>query len=494
MKVMFCGAGKSSPFFRRVIQSFLNDWGGEVEGAIFIIGDRYYFDLLSREPAVSKLTILYQHADFNPFLARPVDPARLKAFEDRYGIPHLWRYVVSERLLEEKTMGEKVVYLYSYLEYFDSLYNRFRPDVFVGGDIDCLPAWVSNEIFRINGAVTLQMQAGRLPGRVHIGDNAIEQLPYFRETFEALMSRSLAPEEENRAKEILDNYRIRKQKPSYFKTYKRNLRPNWLPRPLAFFAAFFKWVKYPDEFFDIPFGAVLRQSFFVRFKTLCLKLFRTPIGLMNTPSDEKYFYFPLSLEPEVALLIINWRNRDQLKLLEHISESLPVGYKLYVKEHPGMLMGKRPWGFYRRIARIPSVRLIHPSVNSYEIIGRATGVITATGTVGIEAIAMGKPVVLLSRAAYESCSGVFRIRDLMELPGVLQALVKGFQADEENLKKFLLAYEQRTHPGYWGMVGEDSPGKLHPDMENPENERAIAQAITEEIRFRQARAGRPPHG
>ncbi|MGQ0644450.1 MAG: capsular polysaccharide export protein, LipB/KpsS family [Elusimicrobiota bacterium] len=479
MKVLFCAAGCASPFIRDVIRLFLQEWDDRIERAYYLIGDKFYFDLLSREPPIPKLTLLYQHERFNPFLLRPVNPERLKHFEARYGIPHLWRYVVSERLLEGKTNEQKTSFLYAYLDYFDALQRELKPDVFVGGDIDCLTAWVANEVFKINDVVTLQIQASRLPGRVHIGDNAIEQLPFLQETYERFEKEGLSPQDEQRAREIVMGYRVRQQKPSYYVSLPR---PRWFPRPQAFFKALWNHLKYRDEFFDQPFWRVVVQSALIRLRTVYHQSLNPFLSRVSWPEEEKYFYYPLSLEPETALLMIGWRNRDQLRLIRQIAEALPAGHKLYVKEHPGMLVGKRPLGFYRELARTPGVRLIDRGVDSYRLIPSAVGVVTVTGTVGLEAVASGKPVVLIGRAAYERCPGVIRVRDLEELPAALSSLRNGFVANERSLQNFLLAYEKRTSPGLWGIVVKH--GVLDPRVADKDNVRRLADGISNEIRLR----------
>ena len=52
--------------------------------------------------------------------------------------------------------------------------------------------------------------------------------------------------------------------------------------------------------------------------------------------DTPFIFFPLHLEPERTLLMKAPFYTNQLSLIENIAKSIPIGYKLLVKEHPAM--------------------------------------------------------------------------------------------------------------------------------------------------------------
>ena len=56
-------------------------------------------------------------------------------------------------------------------------------------------------------------------------------------------------------------------------------------------------------------------------------------NLSRTIDDEKFIFFPLITEPERGLLIAAPFHTNLIELVTHIVKSLPVGYKLYVKDH-----------------------------------------------------------------------------------------------------------------------------------------------------------------
>ena len=93
-------------------------------------------------------------------------------------------------------------------------------------------------------------------------------------------------------------------------------------------------------------------------------------NLITQINDQSPFvYFPLHIEQEQVLLISAPFYTNQIEIIRHVTKSLPVGYKLFVKEHP--VMSTRGWrsiSEYKEIMQIPNVVLIHPSLKSENLI------------------------------------------------------------------------------------------------------------------------------
>ena len=58
-------------------------------------------------------------------------------------------------------------------------------------------------------------------------------------------------------------------------------------------------------------------------------------------TKKPFIFFPLHLEQEMSLLIQAPFYTNQLEIIKNLVKSLPIGYELYVKEHP--LMYVRSW-------------------------------------------------------------------------------------------------------------------------------------------------------
>jgi len=92
-------------------------------------------------------------------------------------------------------------------------------------------------------------------------------------------------------------------------------------------------------------------------------------NFLKTIDDSAPFvYFPLHQMPERELFIASPFNTNQIETVKHISKSLPIGYRLCVKEHPTQVT--REWrdiSFYKEILSIPNVQFLHYSVKSEDI-------------------------------------------------------------------------------------------------------------------------------
>ena len=107
--------------------------------------------------------------------------------------------------------------------------------------------------------------------------------------------------------------------------------------------------------------------------------------------NEKFIYFPLGVDEEHNLLIGAPFYTNQIETIRHVAKSIPINYKLYVKEHPSS--ATRNWksvSDYKEIMNIPNVRLLHHSVPQSELFQNCSLVISAMGSSCLEAAFYGK--------------------------------------------------------------------------------------------------------
>ncbi len=149
---------------------------------------------------------------------------------------------------------------------------------------------------------------------------------------------------------------------------------------------------------------------------------------------EDYVYMPLHLIPESSVFVKASYYVDEANLVEQVSKSLPIGWKLYVKEHQAML-GERALSFYEKIAQLHNVRVVQ--VNYYKdpkpwILG-AKGIVTITGTAAYEAALLGKRSIVFGEVPFSMIEGITRITDFSLLPGVLRRF--GEPVGDEELRE-----------------------------------------------------------
>jgi len=194
----------------------------------------------------------------------------------------------------------------------------------------------------------------------------------------------------------------------------------------------------------------IRYSYFgkTRIKTLSDKFSRylqrkSAESFMNEHSrknlndNTNFIYFPLHSEPERALLIGAPYFTNQIPVIENIAKSLPMGYKLYVKDHPGQVVyGWRDISYYKKIMSLPNVELLHNSLTSTQIIPKSSLVISIGGTPGVEALFHKKPSIVFTDQLYSDLPSVYRLNNYEELPKAIELSLKK-QVDVNDLANFV---------------------------------------------------------
>lgn len=179
----------------------------------------------------------------------------------------------------------------------------------------------------------------------------------------------------------------------------------------------------------------LAGSYFPNHEILSLQTItkRLPNKLSNYPEPEydikndlslgtimaPICYIPLHMEPEATILMYSPWLRDQIEMCRLVSQALPVGWKLLVKENPKM-RGKRPLDYYQKLKAIPNLVLVSSLVDSTSLISAARITVTLAGTSLNEAVISGKPAIALgcppSLGFLTLCdiSGDLKLRELFE--------------------------------------------------------------------------------
>jgi len=116
------------------------------------------------------------------------------------------------------------------------------------------------------------------------------------------------------------------------------------------------------------------------------------------------------------------------------------------------------WGyptrdFYRRIRRLPNVRLLGPTEPTKQLIKQSAGVITLTSTVGYEALVLKRQVFLFGTVFYGFHQGVTKIGDPARLRTLLEEkLAAPPEWDDQYNLDFVSAYHLATLPGTLNLM------------------------------------------
>lgn len=122
------------------------------------------------------------------------------------------------------------------------------------------------------------------------------------------------------------------------------------------------------------------------------RLARLATHRLKDLDGKRFVYFPLHIEPEMALHGISPEYFYQHAAIAAVSRDLPAGVYLAVKEAFGAI-GRRPDTLYRQIADLKNVVLLDTWELGFDCAQRADAVVTICGTAALEALVAGKPVI-----------------------------------------------------------------------------------------------------
>ena len=177
-------------------------------------------------------------------------------------------------------------------------------------------------------------------------------------------------------------------------------------------------------------------------------------SIKEIPSGN-YVYFPLHTEPEKTLLLDSPFHTDQLEIIHKITKSLPIDFKLLVKEHSSMM--SRSWrktSFYKNLINHPNVLILDPFLDPLDILPKVKLVITINGTTGLEASYFGKPSIVFGDVIYSELSSVKTIKNFEILPEeIKKSLVE--KIDLNQIHSFLDYLDRNSFEFDWQGISVD---------------------------------------
>lgn len=187
--------------------------------------------------------------------------------------------------------------------------------------------------------------------------------------------------------------------------------------------------------------------------------------------NSKFILFLFHMQPEYTVDGIAIKYYNQVEFVTNIARSLPADICIVVKENPRTVGGlHRPKSYYKDLVRHPNIIFLHHSVDAHELIKKSMAVVTLTGTVGLEAMMMDKPVIVVGNIFYRFFDRVYSVSSIEEVLETIQKIHEGsyvpFASDEDKVLfglKVLKSFYDATFVGQ--MYNGYSPS-IH---RNPKN-------------------------
>lgn len=420
---------------------------------------RASYDFLLQQKDLSYTTLLYDDEIHNRYLNEKLDLNYLRYLEKEFGLPNLWPYLTVDRILMHNQLVRDYPYDRSQFSHEELLrliqvhakaviemLEREKPDFIFYSVAGTLGSMLLYHIAKKFGVKTFCVIQTGIKERCLIS----ESFDHYSDV-EKIFQAKGAAEHRTAAEEYLNQYRQNPQ--SYLhsldEAIKQNrrwhqlkfLRPKHFWRSLKWFGQILKMSWRERHFHDYS-SNLHPWHYIVDRLERKLRNLRGLGNLYDTfDPQEDFVFFPLQYEPEVSLSLHAPFYSDQIYVIEQLAKSLPIHYKLYIKEHPAMVEF-RPRSFYRRLKKIHNVKLINPAIRTFSILPHAKLIAVISGTIGWEALLLKKPVISFGNQYYNVLSMVKKCTEIERLPYLVKEQLENFRYNEEELISFISAIFQ----------------------------------------------------
>ena len=376
---------------------------------------------------------------------KKIDVKYLNSFEEKYNI-NLWLLAMNERLFNEFNEFHKfsrednLSILEDECKLFEKILEEIKP-TFLIVDKNFHHQELFYQICRVQGIRTLILNQSVfgskwvLSERTHMFDKnrTLEEFETSNRSFDEL-------------EKYWKGFQIRKKFDSYLESSQTS--------KMQKFKAGFDFFTSPNTTVKNNYGYYghtklkVLVNYFVGILKKNLRSNYIDKNLSHVIDDSVPFvYFPLQIMPERSLLINSPFNTNQIEIIKHISKSLPIGYRLYVKEHPGQVT--REWrkiSFYKEILSIPNVQFLHHSVKIEDVMKKCSLLITINGAAGLEAAIYKKPSIIFSEGehfSYSNLPSVHKLKSIDELPTAIRSSLRK-KVDPTDVDKYFNLLDANT--------------------------------------------------
>ncbi|MBN2669265.1 MAG: hypothetical protein JXR60_08545 [Bacteroidales bacterium] len=152
--------------------------------------------------------------------------------------------------------------------------------------------------------------------------------------------------------------------------------------------------------------------------------------------DEKpFFYMPMHYPKDSQLTLRGLPFLNQADIIDIVSRFIPTEYNLIIKEHPHA-RGFSKVKDIKRISQLDRTKIIHPFVNSHEIMKKANAIIVINSSVGFEALLYNKAVITLGKSFFRGHGLTLDVNSLYDIEAAIEQ-AETFQPNRQKLEQFI---------------------------------------------------------
>jgi len=367
----------------------------------------------------------------------PKNPIKkLKEFEDRYDI-NINNILYGD--FDHCDLPRREVYplFIRFITFWQEFLNKHKPDAIFGGLERMNNQSLQSVAKKLNIPFNYFELGIPIENRFVIDQDLMGYYSPVEKYWKKNKNRKLTKKERTRAQEYL-----KAERKKYLSHFFVKSKPTFTLKKIKFFLKMVYTINFVEKGRN-PYMVVSRglKRYFMRFFRYLLA---KPLYVKPSNKDKVIMFF-LHCSNDAQILMRARHYKHQEFIIETIANSLPVGYTLYLKEHP-LDPGDIKTNVLRKMNKMPNVKIINPAVSARRLIKMAEGVITINGTAGWEALINKTPLISFGRAHYEMPGLSRKVRDIYEVPIAIKEFIKTVP-DEEKLMIYINALYEGSHEG-----------------------------------------------
>jgi len=370
-----------------------------------------------------------------------VDKEYLAQCEKKYDLRiwDFWNIPLARNKKRAKIPNKTVLgYFQNAFSKIEKLAKEINPDYYLSYGTAGYDTAIFKEVLRKRGTHVMEMTPGFINGKFSFSKDLSNKWDFLDETYQKFKKHDISKKQKEEVDKFMHSFKNKEKKPSCVQSYKEPI----FKKIRKYFGYGIKFLRYRN----------LPPNIRVYFWPIIQKTYDKLNIFEKARKNEKFALFPLHFTPEASTLIYGKWHVDQANLIETIAKSLPVTHTLYVKEHP-FGYGNRSLSFYKKLKKLPNVRIISPYEDNFELVKKCSLLLTITGTSGWEAFLLGKPCIAFGDTFYKGADSIVCIESLKELPDtILNNIDK--KPNLKDIDTFLAAVLETTYQGLARLPGD----------------------------------------
>ena len=371
------------------------------------------------------------------------DSEFLQKIEDKYDLD-LWKLIINDRILYgffdfyKFTRNEMLLISQQSINLFEEILETVKPDFLISSGPVLIHHELLYEICKKRKITCLLFSTPKLGNRSLVSKTVHK--------FDDIQDLDISEFTKRTPKEISDY--LQKGGESYSNMNK--ILENYSNSKSNFINSALQYLKNDNSHEKTHFTYFGRKKIKVliyTFKQFFKKKFRENFinnNLITHQISTPYIYYPMAVDMERNVLIDAPFYTNQIEMIRMVAKSLPINYKLVVKENPSQVTRDwRPISEYKQIMNVPNVLLVHPNVTGTELIKNSSLVISLAGTSALEATFYKKPAIVFGNVIYSLIPTIVKVKELEKLPDLIKQMLTT-KIDLSYLNKFIDLIERNT--------------------------------------------------